>query len=554
LDQAYHVTQWYPKPAVYDSAGWHPMANVDQGEYFSEFGNYDVHITLPSNYVVGATGDLQTVSELRWLNTKDQETRELIEFDLDDLDIPSSSLETKTLHYHQEKVHDFAWFADKSFHVLKDVVELPKSKRMVTTWAMFTNNQANMWLEAPGYLSDALRFYSLKVGEYPYNQVSAVDGLWAAGTDMEYPNVTLIGEANDAVALDQVIAHEVGHNWFYGILANNEREYAWLDEGLNTYIELLYMRSKYPNLKLFEGGELGDYGPKLAKFLNLHDIPQDRVNEISARTLQRTGMSQPIDEHSNWLTSTNYGAMVYSKAGLVFDHLRAYVGEETMNAIMSTYFAKWKFKHPNPKELRAVAEEVSGEDLSWLFDDLIKTTKQLDYAITGIKRHYGDSAILKIKNRGQINAPFSIGSILNDSLIRVDWYPGTVKQKIRMECDTCDRYIIDPQVNTAENNRKNNQIQNRGLFRKLKPIRLQFLGGFVRSERAQVNWTPTIGWNNNDGFMLGGAVYNNLIPNNKFDYFIMPMYAFKAKTLVGQFDFGFNISPPENRWKIRIGC
>ena len=174
-------------------------------------------------------------------------------------------------------------------------------------------------------------FIPSRVGEYPYNQVSAVDGLWAAGTDMEYPNVTLIGEANDAVALDQVIAHEVGHNWFYGILANNEREYAWLDEGLNTYIELLYMRSKYPNLKLFEGGELGDYGPKLAKFLNLHDIPQDRINEISSRIVQRTGMSQPIDEHSEWLTSNNYGAMEYSKAGLVFDHLRAYVGEETMN-------------------------------------------------------------------------------------------------------------------------------------------------------------------------------------------------------------------------------
>ena len=553
LDQAYHITQWYPKPAVYDTAGWHPMPNVDQGEYFSEFGTYDVHLRLPSNYVVGATGDLQTQTELAWLSQKDIETRGLTEFNLDDLDIPPSSLETKTLHYHQENVHDFAWFADKRFHVLKDQVELPESGRKVTTWALFTNNQADMWLDAPGYLSDATRFYSLKVGEYPYNQVTAVDGLWASGTDMEYPTVTLIGDANDDVALDQVIAHEVGHNWFYGILANNEREYAWLDEGLNTYIELLYMRSKYPDLKLFEGGELGDYPRKLAKFLNLHDIPQDRVNEISARTVQRTGMSQPIDEHSEWLTSNNYGAMEYSKAGLVFDHLRAYVGEETMNRIMKTYFDTWKFKHPGPKDLRNIAEEVSGKNLSWLFDDLIKTTRQLDYAITGIERHHGDSAILKIKNRGKIKAPFSIGSILNDSLVRVDWYPGTMKQKVRMECDSCDRFVIDPRGNTAEYNRKNNQIRNRKSFRKLKPLRFQFLGGFVRPHQGHINWTPTIGWNNNDGFMFGGAIYNNLIPNNRFDYFIMPMYAFKAKTLVGQFDFGLNISPPQKRWKIRVG-
>ncbi|MFT4525052.1 MAG: hypothetical protein ACI85F_001204 [Bacteroidia bacterium] len=553
LEQAYQITQWYPKPAVYDTAGWHPIPNVDQGEYFSEFGTYDVHITLPSNYVVGATGDLQTESELNWLNQKDVQTRALNEFNIDDLDIPPSSLETKTLHYHQEKVHDFAWFADKRFHVLKDVVELPQSKRNVTTWSLFTNNQADMWLEAPGYLSDAIRFYSLKVGEYPYNQVTAVDGLWASGTDMEYPTITLIGEANDDIALDQVIAHEVGHNWFYGILANNEREYAWLDEGMNTYVELLYMRSKYPDLKLFEGGELGDYGQGLAKFLNLHDIPQDRINEIAARTVQRTGMSQPIDEHSEWLTSNNYGAMEYSKAGLVFDHLRAYVGEETMNQIMKTYFNKWKFKHPTPQDLQEIAEEVSGENLSWLFDDLIKTTKHLDYAISGIKRHFGDSAILKIRNRGQINAPFSIGSILNDSLVRVDWYPGVKKQKIRMECDSCDRFIIDPKGNTAEYNRKNNQIKNREFFRKLKPIRLQLLGGFVRPHQGHINWTPTIGWNNNDGFMVGGAIYNNLIPNNRFDYFIMPMYAFKAKALVGQFDFGLNISPPQKRWKIRVG-
>ena len=553
LDQAYHITQWYPKPAVYDSNGWHPMPNVDQGEYFSEYGNYDVYITLASNYVVGATGGLQTASELEWLSQKNTETRALTEFNLDDLDIPPSSLENKTLHYHQENVHDFAWFADKRFHVLKDETQLEVSGKKIRTWAMFTNNNADLWLDAPGYLSDAVRYYSLKVGDYPYNQITAVDGLWASGVNMEYPNVTLVGSPDNAIALDMVIAHEVGHNWFYGILGNNEREHAWMDEGLNTLIEMQYMRAKYPGLKLFMGGELGDWPLALAKWMNVAHIPQDRMNALIAQGVQRYGKSQPIDEHSEWFTTVNYGTQSYCKAGVVFDHLRAYVGDTVMDRVMHEYFNQWKFRHPKPEDLQAVAEAEAMQNLNWLFDDLIKTNKKLDYAIAGIKRNYGDSAILKIRNRGQIDAPFSIGSIINDSLVRVDWYSSAEKAEVKMMCDSCDRFVLDPMGNMAEYNRKNNLIRNRDYARKAKGLRLQFLGGNSRPDRVQINWTPTLGWNNNDGFMLGGAIYNNLIPNEMVDYFIMPMYAFKAKALVGQFDLGINISPAQQRWKLRLG-
>ncbi len=238
LGQSYQITQWYPKPAVYDRDGWHEMPYLDQGEFYSEYGTFDVYITLPKNYVVGATGDLVNgEQELKWLNELAEKTAKIDSFDNKDLKFPPSSNLTKTLHYHQEKVHDFAWFADKRYHVLKGEVELPHSKRKVTTWAMFTNNEAQLWQKSIEYLNDATYYYSLWNGDYPYNHVTAVDGALSAGGGMEYPNITVIGESGDDFGLETVIMHEVGHNWFYGILGNNERDHPWMDEGLNSMNE-----------------------------------------------------------------------------------------------------------------------------------------------------------------------------------------------------------------------------------------------------------------------------------------------------------------------------
>ncbi|HHS95716.1 MAG TPA: M1 family peptidase, partial [Phaeodactylibacter sp.] len=142
VGQSYQMTQWFPKPAVYDRKGWHPMSYVDMGEFYSEFGTYDVKITLPDNYVVGATGVLQNEEEHAFLLRKVEETNNFFaQYDDEALkamkdSFPVSSTSMKTLHYKAERVHDFAWFADKRFHVQKGEVEMP-SGRIVDTWAMF---------------------------------------------------------------------------------------------------------------------------------------------------------------------------------------------------------------------------------------------------------------------------------------------------------------------------------------------------------------------------------------------------------------------------------
>jgi hypothetical protein len=411
LGQAYQITQWYPKPAVFDKDGWHQMPYLGQGEFYSEFGTFDVHIKLPENYVVGATGDLVNgEKELAWLHEKVKTTEAITEFNYSDLSFPASSSNTKTLHYHQEKVHDFGWFADKRYHVLKGEVELPDSKRKVTTWAMFTNNEADLWKNAIEYLNDATYYYSLWVGDYPYQHVTAVDGVLSEGGGMEYPNVTIIGESGNAKTLEETIMHEVGHNWFYGLLGSNERDHPWMDEGLNSFIESRYMNRKYPQLKFREvygGRKLIDFGMKWA---GVYRLDQKHVNEHAYRLAARANTDQAINLPSEEFTSLNYGSIVYAKTAFVFNYLMAHVGQEKMDQIMHTYYQQWKYKHPQPDDLKKLMTEVVGDSLPWFFDDVIGSNRKLDYSIAQIKKADGELKI-KVRNVGKIAAPFPISGI-----------------------------------------------------------------------------------------------------------------------------------------------
>ncbi|NQX92049.1 MAG: M1 family peptidase, partial [Flavobacteriales bacterium] len=192
IGDSYQITQWYPKPAVYDKDGWHEMPYLNQGEFYSEYGSFDVSITLPKNYVLGATGDrYDSPEEEAFMDSLAQATAELDEFP-DDMSFPESSKEKKTVRFKQDRVHDFAWFADKRWHVLKGEVELPHSGRKVTTWALFTPREADLWKKSIEYLNDGTYYYSLWNGDYPYNHVTAVDGTISAGGGMEYPNITVI--------------------------------------------------------------------------------------------------------------------------------------------------------------------------------------------------------------------------------------------------------------------------------------------------------------------------------------------------------------------------
>lgn len=554
IDQSYQITQWYPKPAVYDKNGWNAIPYLTQGEFYSEYGSFDVKITLPKNYVIGATGDLQTAEEIEFLSQKAKETEKKIPDFLIEKQgrggktaFPASDKTFKTVHFTQDNVHDFAWFADKRYAVLKGEVELPHSKRKVTSWAMFVPHNTIYWQHAIEYLNDGTYYYSLWNGDYPYNQVTAVDGTISAGGGMEYPTITVIGNASSKEELEVVIVHEVGHNWFYGILGSNERCHGWMDEGLNTLNEVRYMQTKYPNNTRFSDMVLN------GRF-HLNDLDHKDMGDISYRAIALLGTDQPIETHSADFTPANYGIIMYQKTGLVFYYLMDYLGEELFDKCMSTYYEEWKFKHPQPEDLRAVVERVSGKKLDWLFDDLIQTTNHIDYKIKNVKvDKTNNQTLVTVKNVGQVQGPINVTALKDTTVIASKWLDPTEKGTLTFAGTDYTNFHIDYARNIPEINRTNNSWKAKGLFKKAEPLRLEFFVGDHELGKSNHFWLPMMGANAYDKFMLGATFHNIGVPFKQFQYVATPMFSFGRTNLAGMAELSYTFLPKSNLRFSRFG-
>jgi len=295
--KSYQITQWYPKPAVYDQKGWHDMPYLEQGEFYSEFGNFDVRITVPAKYVVAATGELQNEDERKWLlgriiHESVKKKQNQIKKSYKSKPLPNKTKQqstnnlndtsTKTLQYIQNSVHDFAWFADERFVVNYDTTALSSGK-IIDVYSFYTPQEKASWKHSIGFAKDAVRFYSNEVGEYPYNVVSVVQGPESFAGGMEYPTITVVSPMDLEKDLDVIIAHEIGHNWFYGILASNERIHPWMDEGINSFYEKKYTEAKYG--------------------------PQPQLEELLFQTKAIQKTDQPIETKAEDFSVTNYGTV-----------------------------------------------------------------------------------------------------------------------------------------------------------------------------------------------------------------------------------------------------
>jgi hypothetical protein len=529
VGQSYQISQWYPKPAVFDAAGWHPLPYLDQGEFYSEFGSFNVAITLPQNYTVGATGDLQDENEKKRLDS-------LAALPIPksrDMSFPVSSKKMKTLHYTQNNIHDFAWFADKRFNVAKSEVIL-KPLNKVTTWCFFLNDKTYLWNNAIHYADSAVSFYSRCCINYPYKQVSVVEGPIEAGDGMEYPNVCIIGTADGALELEETIVHEIGHNWFYGMLGSNERDDPWMDEGINSYYEYRYMQYAHPNLKIVSD----DVSPGIAEFFDLEKYSYAYSNYLVYLLMASQHLDQPVNLTSTKFTPVNYDFIVYCKTALIFRYLAAYLGQSVFDSIMQKYNRDWQYKHPHPEDVKNEFENFSNKNLDWFFNDELQTTKQLDYKILSARdtEHIGNSVyrVIKVKNTGQIKAPFSISAIRHDSIIYTIWYGGVFGTiNVLFPKFPCDAYKIDALYDMPDINEKNNTIYTWGFLRRDEPLRLQLLGSIDDPDRTQLFYLPLIGYNFYDKTMLGLMIYNHVLPTRKFEYTLAPFYAFGSRTFTG---------------------
>lgn len=472
-NQDYFITQWYPKPAVYDINGWNAMPYLNQGEFYSEFGSFNVSITVPDNYVVVATGECENELELG-------------ESKIASDTVPVSSAFTKTLVFKADKVHDFAWFASKRWGYVTKKIKVGDQEVLAR---LVSPEPDKKYLNA---IETAITYYSDNVGVYPYSHATVVHGELKAGGGMEYPMITLCDFLNE-----EVIVHEVGHNWFYGILANNERRFPWMDESINSYYEAEAMKN---------GKE------------DKADLNSGIMMALVKDNLLRNE-HQAIGTSSELLTAGNYGMSVYGIGAKSIGYLKAYLGDEVYLSCMTSYYEKWKFKHPLPDDMKVSFEQTSGKDLNWFFKDLINMEGKLDFAITARKDGY------HVINKSSITAPFPIQSKSNIGKKEVTWYMLKSGESMLISDTNQNKLLIDAKSETIDlfkgNNASNAKWQ------------LKAFTGVDKPETKEIYVVPALGWNAYDKMMVGVGLHNYAISDKALQYYVMPMYSFEQKTING---------------------
>ncbi|MFO7980422.1 MAG: M1 family metallopeptidase [Candidatus Aminicenantes bacterium] len=349
-DDFFMVAQWFPKIGVFQEGGWNCHQYHANSEFFADFGVYEVEITVPEDFIVGATGKRTSRTE--------NEDR------------------TITYTHYQEDVHDFAWTASPNFIEVNELFTLDEPKVNTEMIFLIQKEHKNLTDRYISSLRNGLEFYSTNYGAYPYETITLVDPpLKAMGAGgMEYPTLFTAGGASfipEGLKMTEMVTiHEFGHNFWYGMVASNEFEEPWLDEGFNSYSEVKAMTLYY------------------GKDTSMMDLFGLKIGDFHMQRMSVMG-SSPLDPilKKSWefYSGGSYGSNSYAKAAFVLLTLENYLGDETMNQVMKTYFERWRFRHPTTRDFIDVAEEVSGMNLDWFFDQFLKTPGTLDYAVSQVR-------------------------------------------------------------------------------------------------------------------------------------------------------------------------
>lgn len=373
----YDFAQWYPKLCVYDEEGWHNVPMHYLGEFYGEFGTFDMTIDVPFEYIVGATG-VVTDGDPGW---------SLVEVDtsLNDSDWQKKYSEMKKaiaeqakstplrrVSFHAEDVHDFAWITSPDFLYEKG------SYDGIPIHVLYRDHAKQKWSKVVTERGRrSLEWLSTKFGRYPYPQLSITHGLLGGG--MEYPMLVMNSSESEGLIL-----HEVGHIYFFGIFGNNEQKEAWLDEGFTSFQTRWYMETRY--------GKMGydvAAATKNANWLQCHrpKMTSNESNRSFAQYYMNSGFNEPITRYAyKYSDGLGYGVNAYTKGSILFEMLRYVVGEETFGKICTEYFNRWTLKHVNEARFRSVCEDVSGMELGWFFKQWLHDTTTVDYSLGKISK------------------------------------------------------------------------------------------------------------------------------------------------------------------------
>jgi hypothetical protein len=335
--------QWFPKVGVWWHGAWNCHQYHATTEFFADFGVYDVKLTVPQNQVIGASG-----VEVASANNPDG---------------------TKSLTYHGDDIHDFAWTASPRFKVRESVYQA----QMGPIKLRFLMQPAH-WGQAERHeriIRETLDHFEKWYGPYPYKSLTVVDPEPdSAAGGMEYPTF-ITGDSSwfepDGLKLIEIVVeHEFGHQYWYGMVATNEFEDAWMDEGINSYTEAKVLDSIFgrkTSMINIAGATLGEPGEQRLSYIGVADLDP---------------MAQKAYEYYSF---NSYGGITYGKTASVLLTLEGIIGEDTMQKAMHTYFMKYRFTHPDKEDFLKTIEEVSGKDLRWYFNQAVYRSQVLDYEV-----------------------------------------------------------------------------------------------------------------------------------------------------------------------------
>jgi hypothetical protein len=391
----YEIAQWYPRLAVYDDVhGWNTDQYLGQGEFYLEYGTIEYDVTVPAGYIVAGTGVLQNPGDVL---TPAQRGRLAIALKSDTtVHIVTASELTAgtarpdrdgslTWRFRAENVRDVAWAASPEY--VWDAI----GWEGVLAQAFYRPTAAEVWKDAAKMSRSSIQEYSTRWFGYPYPQISAVEG---PVSGMEYPMVAMEARGDDLADLYNVLTHEIGHMWYPMVVGSDERRYAWMDEGFNTFI----------NTFSEEG------------YWHRDDSATRQRERRLVIDIDQTPTAQPIMTPANrYKTSSNLLSLAYVKPSIVLLTLRHKVlGPEVFDSAFREYTRRWAFRHPQPADFFRTVEEVSGRDLSWFWRSFFYTSAALDQTVESVKQDPDGSTQVTLANLGDAVMPVELELSFDD--------------------------------------------------------------------------------------------------------------------------------------------
>ncbi len=436
----YEIAQWYPRMCVYDDIkGWNVEPYLGTGEFYLEYGNFDLKVTVPRDHIVAASGKLQnpgkvlTEEQMERLEEArgSEKTVDIISPDeAGDPDATRPEGEGKlTWHYRIENARDMSWASSPAF--IWDAAKADISEKKDVTVMSFYPKESDgdsAWGRSTEYTQASIEHYSEKWYPYPYRTASNVAGIVGG---MEYPGLSFCHWRATKGGLWGVTDHEFGHNWFPMVVGNNERLYAWMDEGMNTFMN-------YYSTQAFNDGE--------------YPTRYDNMEKITEGL--RDPDRQRIHIYPDVVQGKNLGQSAYGKPALGLIMLREYIlGPERFDPAFRAYIQRWAYKHPTPRDFFNTIENVAGEELDWFWREWFFTTKNIDQAITDLSYVQGDpkkGALVTVAERGGVYLPVEVKVIESDGDVGRKRMPVEIWQRneewtFKYKSDSkVERVVLDP--------------------------------------------------------------------------------------------------------------